>query len=502
MKKNTSFNNSGEILPEAIKPFKLVKYFALSSFIVMLIFAVSLTLLITQRSKDALLKKTEAFAVLLAENLNHQVFFNFILPIALQRKEVRLRDPQQFKQLDLIVQNTIHSFKIEKVKMFDPLNVVAYSTDRSLVGKKGLGGTDFKKAMVGKYTSHLISEQSPVSILYWVDEMVGKDISRLISKLVFSKIHPGGVPTRKLITTIPFRVEPTSQPNSKILGVFEITQDISEDYEGIIRDQSLMVLLAIGLMTIMYLILLFIVKRGEVIIGRRTEEQKQLVDKLHQSERMATLGEMIASVSHEIKNPLGIIRSTADLLEKKVVKFDPQNQLASIIREEADRLNRIVTEFLDFARPQIPRVHPVRVETILEKTLQFLEPELARRAIKVQKNFPAEPLPVLVDQDLLYRAFLNILLNAIQAMADGGTITVKVRYDSGRVEIEITDSGPGLSPEEQIKAFQPFFTTKEKGSGLGLPIVKNIIEAHKGTIHLNNTKPGGASIRIFLPGGI
>ncbi len=148
-----------EILPETGKPFKLVKYFFLSSFIVMLIFAVSLTLIITQRSKEALLKKTEAFAVLLAENLNHQVFFNFILPIALQRKEVRLRDPEQFKQLDLIVRNTIHSFKIEKVNMYDPFNVIAYSTDRTLVGKKGLGGTDFKKAMVGKYTSRLISEE-------------------------------------------------------------------------------------------------------------------------------------------------------------------------------------------------------------------------------------------------------------------------------------------------------------------------------------------------------
>ncbi len=461
---------------EAVKPFKLVKYFSLSGFIVMLVFSVSLTLLITQRSKEALLTKTEDFAVLLAENLNHQVFFNFVLPIALQRKEVRLRDPQQFKQLDLIVQNTIHSFKIEKVKMYDPLNVVAYSTDKSLVGKKGLGGTDFKKAMTGKYTSRLISED------------------------VFLEIRPGeSPPTRKLITTIPFRVEPTSQPNSQILGVFEITQDISKEYDGVIRDQYLMVLISIGLTTIMYLILLFIVKRGEIIIQRKAEEQKQLIEKLHQSERMATLGEMIASVSHEIKNPLGIIRSTADLLEKKIAKFDPQNQLASIIKEEADRLNRIVTEFLDFARPQIPRIQPVRIETILEKNLNFLEPELTRHAITVHKSFPSKPQSVPADQDLLYRAFLNIFLNAIQSMTDGGTIEVKVKYDSRGAEIEIQDSGTGLSQEEQAKAFQPFFTTKEKGSGLGLPIVKNIIEAHKGTIRLINSEKGGASIWITLP---
>ena len=143
MIKNISFKNTMEILPETVKPFKLVKYFFLSSFIVMLIFAVSLTLIITQRSKEALLKKTEAFAVLLAENLNHQVFFNFILPIALQRKEVRLRDPEQFKQLDLIIRNTIYSFKIEKVNMYDPFNVIAYSTDRILGRQERIRGNGF-----------------------------------------------------------------------------------------------------------------------------------------------------------------------------------------------------------------------------------------------------------------------------------------------------------------------------------------------------------------------
>ncbi|OGP52233.1 MAG: hypothetical protein A2Y79_13170 [Deltaproteobacteria bacterium RBG_13_43_22] len=465
-----------EILPETTKPFKLVKYFFLSSFIVMMIFAISLTLLITQRSKEALLKKTEAFAVLLAENLNHQVFYSFVLQMALHRKEVRLRDPKQFKWLDLIVRNTIFSFKIEKVNMYDPSNIIAYSTDRTLVGKKGLGGTDYKKAMSGKNSSRFVSEDGLL------------------------KIRPGGgAATRKLVTTIPFRVEPTSKPGNPVLGVFEITQDISKDYEGIIWDQYLMVLLSIGLMVILYLILLFIVKRGEIIIERRTEEQKRLVEKLHQSERMATLGEMIASVSHEIKNPLGIIRSTADLLEKKVVQLEPQNQLASIIREESDRLNRIVTEFLDFARPQIPKMDSIRIETILEKTLHLLGTELARRRITVQKDFIPGSQTIPVDQDLLYRAFLNILLNAVQAMPEGGTIGVVVRYNSQGAEIEIKDSGTGLSEEELSKAFQPFYTTKEKGSGLGLAIVKNIIEAHNGTIRMVNSSKGGTSVVIQLP---
>jgi two-component system sensor histidine kinase HydH len=465
-----------EILPETEKPFKLVKYFFLSSFIVMLIFAVSLTLLITQRSQEALLKKTEAFAVLLAENLNHQVFFYFVLPMALQKKEVRVRDPQQSRILDVIVRNTIFSFKIEKVNIYDPLNIIAYSTDLSLVGKKNIGGMDYKKAMTGKYASRFISEDGLIKIL------------------------PGRrAPSRKLITTIPFRVEPTSKPNSQILGVFEITQDISKDYEEIIWDQYLMVFFSIGLMTLLYLILLFIVKRGEIIMERKAQEQKRLVDKLHQSERMASLGEMIASVSHEIKNPLGIIRSTADLLEKKVIQFEPQNQLASIIREEADRLNRIVTEFLDFARPQLPKLDQVRIEKILGKNLHFLDPELTRRRIEVRKDFIPGSQTIPVDEDLLYQAFLNILLNAVQAMPEGGKIGVKVRYLSREAIIEINDSGAGLSEEERVKAFQPFFTTKEKGSGLGLAIVKNIIEAHKGTIQMVNSESGGTSVVITLP---
>jgi two-component system, NtrC family, sensor histidine kinase HydH len=483
-----SFNKPMEILPETIKPFKLVKYFFLSSFIVVMIFALFLTWLITHRSKAALLKKTETFAVLLAENLNHQVFSNFILPIALQRKKVQTRNPDQFKQLDLIVRNTIHSFKVEKVNMYDPFNIIAYSTDRSLVGKEGLGGTDYKNAMKGKPSSRALSENS-----FWIW------IYRISS--VFGIRTGSDAPTSKLITTIPFRVEPVIKPTSQILGVFEITQDISKDYDEIIRDQYLMVFLSVGLMALLYMILLFIVKRGEVIMDRRAEEKKKLVEKLHQSERMAALGEMIASVSHEIKNPLGIIRSTADLLEKKIIQFDPQNQLASVIREEADRLNRIVTEFLDFARPQIPKVHPVQIETILEKNLYFLNPELERRQITVQKDFVALPATIQGDPDLLYRSFLNILLNAIQAMSEGGIIRVKVRHNPGGVSIDIWDSGPGLSEEELAKAFEPFFTTKEKGSGLGLAIVKNIVEAHKGTLRMVSLETGGVSVLIELPKG-
>ncbi|MBI5584832.1 MAG: two-component sensor histidine kinase [Deltaproteobacteria bacterium] len=459
------------------KPFKLVKYFFLSSFVVVLLFALALSILITQRSEEALLKKTEAFALLLAENLNHQVFFQFVVPVTFAMGQVQLRNPDQFDRLDKIIRNTIYSFKIEKVNIYDPRKVLAYSTDRSLVGKKDVGGTDYHKAMQGKYSSRFISED--VFLEIWRREKP---------------------PSRKLVTTIPFQVEsPTGARTGQILGVFEITQDISEDYRDILRDQYLLILSSTGLIALLFLILLFIVKRGETIMKKREEERKKLLDQLHQAERMASLGTMIASVSHEIKNPLGIIRSTADLLEKKVRQYDPDNRLASVIREESDRLNRVVTEFLDFARPQLLRFQPVELDKLLEKNLQFLELEIGKQGVVIEKFFPPAPVVIQGDYDLLYRGFLNILINALQAMPGGGILSLRLRNSPREVEVEIRDFGPGLSTEVLEKAFDPFFTTKEKGTGLGLAIVKNTIEAHNGTIELVNPPGGGTAVRIRLP---
>jgi signal transduction histidine kinase len=303
-----------------------------------------------------------------------------------------------------------------------------------------------------------------------------------------------------LITTIPFRVEsPTAKQTGQILGVFEITQDISGDYQDILWDQYLLVLISGTLILLLFVVLLFIVKRGETIIEKRAEERKKLVEKLHQSERMASLGAMIASVSHEIKNPLGIIRSTSDLLEKKIRQYDPENQLASVIGEESVRLNRIVTEFLDFARPQVVQYQAVDLEKLLEKILQFLEPEIQKQGVTATQSFSPSARPLSADPDLLYRAFLNIFLNALQAMPEGGTLSLTVRHHPQEVEVEISDTGSGLSPEALEKAFDPFFTTKEKGSGLGLAIVKNTIEAHQGRIRLENGAHGGVAVRIVLP---
>jgi signal transduction histidine kinase len=260
----------------------------------------------------------------------------------------------------------------------------------------------------------------------------------------------------------------------------------------------------------LFFVLRFIVKRGERIISKRAEERRKLEQQLYGAERMAALGEMVAGISHEIRNPLGIIGSTAQLLHQKMADGDPQKQLGKIIMDETVRLNQIVTDFLDFARPTNPNYSECRVDEVLQRNLKFLQVELKRRNIHVLTRFAENGKPVEADGGLLYRAFLNIFVNAMEALEDGGTIRVITRYKDTRediLEIIIADTGSGISPEALGKIFDPFFTTRKTGTGLGLPIVRNIIESHGGRVDIESPPRGdlaqpedkGTAIIISLP---
>jgi two-component system sensor histidine kinase HydH len=219
---------------------------------------------------------------------------------------------------------------------------------------------------------------------------------------------------------------------------------------------------------------------------------------------------MVAGISHEIRNPLGIIGSTAQLLHHKMDEADPKKQLGEIIMEETTRLNSVVTDFLDFARPTTPNYSECRVDTVLNRNLKFLEVELERRDINVEVRFAENGRPVVADGDLLYRAFLNIFVNAMEALDDGGTIRVVTRYRDhleDTLEVIIADTGSGISRNDLGKIFDPFFTTRKTGTGLGLAIVRNIIESHGGTVHIKSPPPEehaqleskGTAIIISLP---
>jgi signal transduction histidine kinase len=473
---------------ESTTPFRLVKYFSLTSLVVILIPTLALSAFFSHRAKSELLRKSEQYALLAAINLNHQVFTQFVLPTALKFRRIQLSNRVQFERLDKVVRNAIHGFNIERVDVYDRNEIISYSTDRSLVGVSGLGGIDFNLARQGKSSSRLVSRGS------FLDFELGAVAKQ-----------------RQLKTYIPLRVEkPLSREYGRILGVFEITQDLSEDYAAISRFQNIIMFSLIGVMSLLFFVLRLIVKRAEGIIAKRAEESRRLEEQLHQAEKLAALGEMVAGISHEIRNPLGIIGSTAELLHQKTDKNDPKKQLGKIIMEEASRLNSVVTDFLDFARPTTPHFAECRVDEIIERNLKFLDIELKKRSIKVEIEFAENGRPVNADADLLYRAFLNIFVNSLEALKDGGTIEVATRFKDSHgdtLEVVITDTGPGISKESMGKIFDPFYTTRRTGTGLGLSIVRNIIESHEGTIEVESPpretvaerQDGGTAIIISLP---
>jgi signal transduction histidine kinase len=187
------------------------------------------------------------------------------------------------------------------------------------------------------------------------------------------------------------------------------------------------------------------------------------------------------------------------LLHKKIAPSDPSHGMAGIIVEEAERLNRIISDFLAYARPIQPDLLPIQVIDVLDKTILFLAPQLEEAGVRVTRH-AAPGLPVIRgDAALLHQSFLNLLLNAMQAMPSGGTIDVKLHTQSERLVIQIIDHGSGVAAELREKIWTPFFTTKEQGTGLGLAIVRNIIETHGGSIAISNQEGAGACFSLALP---
>jgi signal transduction histidine kinase len=468
---------TGTSLPEErIKPFRLVKYFTFTGLVVIFLVTIILTILNTHWVKSMQRKKSEDYAHALIENLNHQVFIQFILPIGMKFGKVQLRNPEQFERMDNVVRSTLHSFKVDELNIYSMNNTISYSFEEDRIGVKAVGGTALEQAKSGRSTSKLVQRGSFLEILMGFPKEV------------------------RLTTFAPLRwEEPLGRITDPVLGVVEVVQDLSEDYQTIFGIQILVVITCTVLMGALFVVLIFVVKRGEAIIEKRAEERLRLKEQLGRAERLSAMGEMAAGISHEIRNPLGIIRSSAELLKKKVAKIDPANALPDIIVEEATRLNGIITDFINFARPRSPKVSPCRVEDIIEKNITFLSAQIDEGRYLIEKNYQ-NPLPdIMADAPLLHQSFLNIFINAMQAMPEGGRIGIAIRVEGGRVVIDIDDDGQGIPADLLDKIWDPFFTTKDKGTGLGLGIVKNIIESHGGGIRVDNREPHGARVTIELP---
>jgi len=235
-------------------------------------------------------------------------------------------------------------------------------------------------------------------------------------------------------------------------------------------------------------------------LERANAELRQLQAELIQAAKMSSLGRLAAGVAHELNNPLGGIMLYSDLLLESMPPDAPERRNVEKIAQQTARCRRIVQDLLDFARPAKATCRPVDVNAVLRATLNIVEGQELFHNIKVRWDL-AEGLPVLLgDRDQLRQAFLNVVLNAVEAMDGTGTLSISTRPGErpGTVQVTISDTGKGIPEEHLDKLFEPFFTTKEGGTGLGLPITYGIVERHGGSMRVESQPGKGTSFHICL----
>lgn len=224
---------------------------------------------------------------------------------------------------------------------------------------------------------------------------------------------------------------------------------------------------------------------GCAVILRDVTESRRSKKEEIESERLSALTLLSAGVAHEIGNPLNSLGLQLQLMERKIKKLPAKSRQSledsvSISRQEVARLDTIITQFLRAVRPQPAVLEPGDINQILEEALQFLAPEIRDRDILLEKSFDPSPPSLHLDRDQIKQAFYNVLKNGFQAMKTGGILRVETRHDEARVLVSFQDSGGGISPDQISRIFDPYFTTKPGGTGLGLMIVQRIVRAHGG----------------------
>jgi len=299
---------------EKIKPFRLVKYFTFSSLIIIFLGTVVLSVLNTHWARMLQRKKSEDYALVLVENLNHQIFTQFLIPVLIRYGKIQLREEEQFERMDKVVRSTLHSFKVDQVNIYDMGNTVSYSFNKSIIGQKDTGGAGYQNAIQGQSGSRLVQRGNFWEILL-------------------------GIPKEsKIITFAPLRMErPMSTLSGPVLGVVEIVQDLSDEYQAIFKFQILIILTYAVVMGVLFLVLLFVVKRGESISEKRAHERLELKEQLSRAERLSSLGEMAAGIAHEINNPLGVVLMYAYLLKEELDSDSPMSASSPV--PESNSLN-------------------------------------------------------------------------------------------------------------------------------------------------------------------
>jgi len=239
---------------------------------------------------------------------------------------------------------------------------------------------------------------------------------------------------------------------------------------------------------------------GYVVLFKDLSEVRSLRKEIARSQRLATVGRLAAGVSHEIRNPLSSIKGFATYFKERYYDVPENQQISNLMIQEVDRLNRVVGQLHEFARPITVTKKSIQIKAFLKDSLKLIERQASEANISIKTDFDFEIDEILIDPDRINQVLLNLYLNAIESMDNGGTLTVTLAKNSKKngIEIKVSDTGTGITEDDLSHIFDPYFTTKASGTGLGLAIVYNIMEAHGGEITIESCLGQGTEVTIFF----
>ena len=239
---------------------------------------------------------------------------------------------------------------------------------------------------------------------------------------------------------------------------------------------------------------------GALLTMRDTESARRIEDEIELSRRMSASGRVTRGVAHEVKNPINAIVLHLQLLRNKMQQIDPDTgRHVDIIDSEIHRLDRVVQILVDFTRPRELHMEDADLRLVLDEVSLLAAPDAAQHGVKIVRQLPAEAIPVKVDIDLMKQAILNVVLNGVQAMPNGGELTIRTHNEEGTVVTEVGDQGTGIPAAVQDKVFELYFTTKKSGSGIGLAQTYQIMQWHYGSVDFESQDGKGTTFRLRLP---
>jgi hypothetical protein len=239
------------------------------------------------------------------------------------------------------------------------------------------------------------------------------------------------------------------------------------------------------------------------LISRLNEAYGRLHDvheqQLEHADRLSTTGEMAASIAHEIRNPIAGVLGALQVMLDELAGDDPRKEILEEMKIQIERVNYAVTDLLSYARPTAPVLEDVSLQDVINKTSTMLSRQMHDKNIAIIHSMELRPVMMRGDRKQLQQVLWNIMLNGMQAMETNGTMTVSLSEQDGWAEIQVSDTGKGIPVDQMEKIFKPFFTTKHKGTGLGMTISKRIVEQHDGTLKIASTGADGTMVSIRLP---